>query len=343
MTNTMNVRVRYRKAKLVDLSNSENGEVFDSDTLESYILKLLRSEIAKDVNSRVLPTIEDERHSLCLHFSSIQVGSVTFDLLHLDDRTEFKTWKRPKTVVPLSSVSGTKVPDDEVSLQEPAYLMVAGNHVAVIERIGLRTPAIEGYLNQILEKAGVRQHKDHYWKLVPKIEAIGTQALKGGVEKIILRPRAALSGSAPSEAFFETDKQPRRRARKIDEFIEHGSRILDMLEVFGARQSDIDKLREQMSSDLVLKAKVEISVLKAERSSVASVSADDIQAAFAQLTNTSDIDVLDRDGKTNGKITQLAHQVEVRHDDGIIDPDSAVAALAAGMSSWAAKGAISLS
>lgn len=340
MANIMNVRVRYRRAKLVS-KVSDQATICDKGTLEDAIRALLKGKLASDVNSRVLPTIEDERHKLCLHFSSIQTGSVAFDLLHLDDRTEFKTWKVPKTAVPISAVSGTKVPANEVSLQEPAYLMIAGDHVAVIERIGLRTPSIERYLNQILEKSGSSTINESYWKLVPKIESVGVQSLKGGVEKIILKPRAALSGSGHSQVETIASKS-RKRARKIDEFIGHGAKILDMLEVFGAKQSDIEKLREQMSSDLVLKARVEISVLKAERATEARVSADDIQTAFAHLTDTSDIEVIDRDGKTNGKLTQLSHQIEVVHDDGIIDPDSAIAALAAAMSSWAAKGAISL-
>jgi hypothetical protein len=341
MTETMLVRVRYRRAKHVDQANPDH-EIGGQGTLEEAIRKLLTSSLASDVNSRVLPTIEDERHSLCLHFSSVQTGSVTFDLLHLDDRTEFKTWTKPKTAVPVSKVSGTKVPPDEVSLQEPAYLMVAGNHVAVIERVGLRSPSIENYLNQILEKATIIQSSKSYWKLIPKIEAIGVKALKGGVEKIILKPRAALAGSADSEIAPGAGKM-RTRTRKIDEFIEQGERIFSMLEVFGAKQTDIEKLRSQMSSDLVLKARVEISVTKAERSSEAKVSADDIQTAFAHLTETSDIDVIDRDGKTNSKLTQLSHPVEVLHNDGIIEPESALNALAAGMSSWAAKGAIELS
>lgn len=339
--NTMNVRVRYRLAKLVE-NDQDQTECTNEGTLEGAIRSLLAGELGADVNSRILPTVEDERHSLCLHFSSIQEGSVAFDLLHFDDKKEFKAWKRPARPVPLSTVSGIKVPKNEVSLQEPAYLMVAGNHVAVIERVGLRTPSIQNYLNQILQKAGSHDPNKRHWRLVPKIEAVGVEALKGGVEKIVLKPRAALAGSAVSEA-TNAPEQGKRRARKIDEFIQHGSRILQMLEVFGAKESDIEKLREQMSRDLVLKARVEISVLKAERSTEAKVSADDIQTAFAHLTETSDIDVHDRDGKTNGKLTQLSHQVEVKHDDGIIDSESAMQALAAGMSSWAAKGAINLS
>jgi len=336
----MNVRVRYRRAKLLS-NDTGHRQITDAGTFEDAIRDLLKSALATDVNSRVLPTVEDERHSLCLHFSSIQEGSVTFDLLHLDDRIEFKTWSRPKTPVPVSVISGTKVPPDQVSLQEPAYLMVAGDHVAIIERVGLRTPSIESYLNQILEKAGTLSTQHCFWRLVPKIDAVGVQALKGGVEKIILKPRAALSGSAVSEV-LPRKPQDRRRVRKIDELIEYGPKILQMLEVFGAKESDIERLREQMSRDLVLKARVEISVYKAERSTEARISADDIQTAFATLTETSDIDVVDRDGKTNGKLTQLFHQVEVKHEDGIIDPDSALQALAAGMSSWAAKGAITL-
>lgn len=337
----MNIRVRYRRAKLISAADGQT-EILESGTLEDAIRSLLRSDLASDVNSRVLPTVEDERHSLCLHFSSVREGSVSFDMLHLDDRTEFKTWKRPSKAVPISSVSGTKVPPNEVSLQEPAYLMVAGNHVAVIERVGLRTPSIEHYINQLLEKAKLIAPSVRYWKLVPKIEAVGISALKGGVEKIILKPRAALSGAAHSQV-TELARKPRGYRRKIDEYMEYGHKVFEMLELFGAKESDITKLREKMSSDLVLKAKVEISILKAERASEAVVSADDVQTAFAHLTETSDIDVVDRDGRSNGKLTQLSHLVEVMHDDGIIDPESAIAALAAGMSSWAAKGAITLS
>lgn len=337
----MHVRVRYRRAKLFE-GDEDVSEKSPCGSLEDAIRTLLGSQLAGDVNSRVLPTIEDERHHLCLHFSAVHEKSVAFDVLHFDNRKEFKTWQRPASAVPISSISGTKVPKNHVTLQEPAYLMVSGNHVAVIERVGLRTPSIENYLNKILEKSGTIDLKKSFWRLIPKIEAVGIESLKGGVEKIIVKPRAALIGEAVSEIQNSKPASKRRYARKIDEFIEQGQKILDVLELFGARESDIEKLRDKMSKDLVLKARIEISILKAERATEAKISADDIQQAFAHLTDTSDIDVIDRDGKTNGKLTQLSHSVEVKHDDGIIDPENAISALAAGMSSWAAKGAIAL-
>lgn len=338
MTDVMTVRVRYRLAKHV-LSDDPDKLHESQETLEQQIRNLLSGKLGSDVNGRLLPTIEDERHSLCLHFSSVKEGAVIFDLLHLDDRTEFSTWKKPAGTVPISTLSGTKIPGDEMSLQEPAYLLVSKNHVAVIERVGLRTPAIEAYLNQLLEKDGKIDSNKAFWKLVPKIENLGIEKLKGGVEKIILKPHAALAGEAQSTI----DKPIRRsRARKIDEYIGYGEKILQMLQIFGAHDSDIEGLRKKMSSDLVLKAKVEISVSKAERSTEAKVSADDIQKAFAHLADHSDVNVVDKDGKSNGKLTQLSHPVEVKHKDGIIDADSAANALVAGMTSWAAKGAIEL-
>lgn len=340
MSDLIKVRVRYRIAKFVSRENPD-VELISTKNLEQMIRSLLDGDLGKDVNSRVLPTLEDERHSVCLHFSQMNEGALAFDLLHLDDRTEVPTWKRPAVAVPISSLGGTKIAQDEVSLQEPAYLLVSGNHVAVIERVGLRTPTIENYLNDILAKSAEFDREKSYWKLVPRIEAVGVSALRGGVEKIILKPHAALVGEGAT-AISSYGKPPRRYNRKIDEFIGYGQRILDMLQVFGAHESDIESLRKKMSSDLVLKARVEISVSRAERASEAKVSADDVQTAFANMTDYADIDVVDKDGRTNGKLTQLTHVVEVSHVNGIIEMPHAIGALAAAMSSWVAKGAIEL-
>lgn len=339
MSNLMKVRVKYRLAKYMNKSDPDahsNSEIY---TLESRMRSLLAGNLGQDVNERVIKFAEDERHSLCLHFSQLTEGALAFDLLHLDDRTEVPTWKRPANVVPVSSLSGTKLPADEVSLQEPAYMMVSGNHLAVIERVGLRTSTIENYVNDILQKADLLDQTKFFWKLVPRIEAVGVASLKGGVEKIILRPRAALVGEASTGLNQEQTKQ-RRYSRKIDEFIGYGEKILSMLKVFGAHDADIESLRSKMSSDLVLKARVEISVSRTERSSEAKVSADDIATAFAHVTETSDIEVIDKDGRTNGKLTQLSHIVEVTHENGIIDIAHAVSALGAALNSWVAKGAI---
>lgn len=340
MSDLIKVRVKYRQAKHVRKNDPDtivNSEV----TLEAMVRSLLNGQLGQDVNSRVLPIIEDERHSVCLHFSQLNQGALAFDLLHMDDRKEVPTWKRPLQPVPVSSLSGTKIAVDEVSLQEPAYLMVSGNHVAVIERIGLRTPTIENYLNDILDKSKCLTKDQSYWRLVPKIEAKGVSALKGGVEKIILKPRAALAGEGDT-VVERSERSKKRYNRKIDEYIGYGEKILKMLQVFGANEGDIEDLRKKMSRDLVLKAKVEISVSKAERASEAKVSADDIQMAFAQMTETSEIDVIDKEGKTNGKLTQLFHPVEVAHHNGIIEIPNAVNALGAAMASWAAKGVIEL-
>ncbi|WP_140846614.1 hypothetical protein [Sphingomonas glacialis] len=339
MADLIDVRVRYRLAKFVTATDPDLA-VPDAATLESMVRGLLAGQLGNDVNERVIPTVEDVRHSICLHFSQLNEGALAFDLLHLDDRKVVPTWKRPTKPVPVSTLGGTAIAKDEVNLNEPAYLMISGNHVAVIERVGLRTPTIENYLNDILSKASTFDKENQYWKLVPIVEAIGVSALKGGVEKIVLKPHAALIGEAISQVSH--DHKPRRYTRKIDEFIGYGQRIIDMLEIFGAKEGDIENLRKKMSSDLVLKARVEISVSRAERSSEAKVSADDIQKAFASITDGADINVIDKDGNTNGKITQLYHRVEVAHENGIIDMKHAVNALSAAMAAWAAKGVIEL-
>lgn len=338
MSEIIKVRVRYRIAKFVKRDDPDSE--IAGTTLEQMLRSLLAGAMGGDVNSRVLQTIEDERHSVCLHFSQANENALVFDLLHLDDRKIVPTWKRPTAPVPVSSLGGTAIGKDEVSLQEPAYLMVSGNHVAVIERVGMRTPMIENYLNDILTKSTACDKDKSYWKLVPKIQAVGVSALKGGVEKIIFKPHAALVGEAGTA--IHPRKHERKYNRKIDEYIGYGQKIFDMLQVFGAHESDIDQLRKKMSSDLVLKAKVEISVSRAERSSEAKISADDVQIAFANITDSADVDVIDKDGKTNGKLTQLAHIVEVSHENGIIDMSHATNALSAAMASWAAKGVIEL-
>jgi hypothetical protein len=341
MPDVIKIRVKYRLAKYTNKSDPDNLQIDEIDTLEARLRSLLAGNLGQDVNERVIKFAEDDRHSLCLHFSQLTEGALAFDLLHLDDRTEVPTWKRPANAVPISSLSGTKLAADEVSLQEPAYLMVSGNHLAVIERVGLRTSTIENYVNDILQKAGILDTTKHFWKLVPRIEAVGVASLKGGVEKIILKPRAALVGEGSTSLNLQQAKQ-RRYSRKIDEFIGYGEKILSMLRVFGAHDADIESLRAKMSSDLVLKARVEISVSRAERASEAKISADDIATAFAHVTETSDIEVIDKDGRTNGKLTQLSHLVEVAHENGIIDIAHAVSALGAALNSWVAKGAIEL-
>ena len=341
MTEVIKVRIKYRLAKYINRADAEKLQMDGADTLEAKLRSLLAGQLGQDVNSRVVKFAEDERHSLCLHFSQLNEGALAFDLLHLDDRTEVPTWKRPAQPVPVSSLSGTKLAVDEVSLQEPAYLMVSGNHVAMIERVGLRTSTIENYLNDILQKANLLDSNHFYWKLVPRIEAVGIAALRGGVEKIVLKPRAALIGEGVS-GIAEAPAKQRRYNRKIDEYIGYGSKILDMLKVFGAHDADLESLRAKMSSDLVLKARVEISVSRAERASEAKVSADDVATAFAHVTETSDIEVIDKDGRTNGKLTQLSHVVEVAHENGIIDISHAVSALGAAINSWVAKSAIEL-
>tara|TARA_R110002110_G_scaffold47277_2_gene142170 strand:+ start:404 stop:1318 length:915 start_codon:yes stop_codon:yes gene_type:complete len=299
---------------------------------------LLNKQLGNDVNSRVVPISQDQKHSLCLHFSKTHQNSLAFDILHMDDRKELPTWVRPNLPIPASKIRGKKLKSDEVSLQEPAYLLVNGNNVALIERIGLRTGHIQEYLNNLILKSGMPENQVR-WKLIPKIEMASGSVLQGGVEKIILKPQAALSGEGESQ----TKKKKRGYQRKIDEMISNGPRILDLLKALGANEARIEKLRESMSEDLVLRARVEVSVSRAERASEAQISPDDISIAFAELSEMNDIDVVSKDGRSSGKLIQLSHLMEVKQKNGIIELKHAIPALAASLQSWAAKGAIELS
>jgi hypothetical protein len=95
MVELIKVRVKYRLAKFIDKADPDTAHDGESETLEAKIRTLLVGKLGQDVKERVIKFTEDDRHSLCLHVSQLNEGALAFDLLHMDDRTEVTTWKRP--------------------------------------------------------------------------------------------------------------------------------------------------------------------------------------------------------------------------------------------------------
>lgn len=97
-----------------------------------------------------------------------------------------------------------------------------------------------------------------------------------------------------------------------------------------------------MSSDLILKAKLELTVQSLKMKSKAEIDSDTVHQALAELAVDGSVNIVDENGNNDGKLVQLVHQAEVLETGGLIDWERASQALVSAMSAWAAKGAIEL-
>lgn len=330
------VKVHYRLAVL------ENGAAGEP-TLQAALDAAMASPIGADATKRVLPMADDEQHKGCLNFTRSEPAFFVGDVMHLDGRTSLPTWIHPTEPKPYAEIVPRDLAEGEASLGEPVYLMVVGNHVAVIERLGFRNTNLAHYLNELLRTAGLIEGAG-FWRLEPKIEAEGNAWQGGGVRKVLVKPRAAFVGEAPPAG--PTDDQPRRRAKKaaqaFEDLIARGQQVIDALAAFGADETKIESLREAMSSDLVIRAKLELSIAHVRRRSTAEVAPDVIQQALAELAQDGQVVIQSEDGRTNGRLMQLVHTTEVVEKGGMLDWGRAVEALSAALHAWAAKGAIEL-
>jgi len=125
--------------------------------------------------------------------TSRTIASMEHDWLQgrdmLTARSSLPIWIHPTEPKPVAEVVPRDVAKGEASLGEPVYLMVIGNHVAAIERLGFRTTNLATYINGLLAKAGELEDGG-YWKLVPKTEIQGAVAKGGAVRKVIVKPYA---------------------------------------------------------------------------------------------------------------------------------------------------------
>ena len=330
------VRVHYRLAVL------EGGQP-DAPNLQQRLDAMMKSAIGDDTRERILPMADDDQHKGCLNFTRSEDAFFVGDVMHLDGRTSLPTWIHPQEPKPYAEIVPRDLAEGEASLGEPAYLMVAGNHVAVIERMGFRNTNLSHYLNELLRKAG-QIEGDTFWKLVPKIEAEGNAWQGGGVKKVVVKPHAAFVGEAPPTG--PVDDQARKRAGKVarafEDLVARGQQVIDALAAFGADETKLDTLREAMSQDLIIKAKLELSVAHVRRKSTAEVAPDVIQLALAELAQDGQVLITSEDGRSNGRLIQLVHNAEVLEKGGLLDWGRTVDALSAALHAWSAKGAIEL-
>ncbi|QLQ12850.1 MAG: hypothetical protein HZY74_05470 [Brevundimonas sp.] len=240
--------------------------------------------VGKDARKRVFPITDDNQHRACLHYH--EIGSMAFlsDVMHLDGRSALPTWVEPDTPQPLATIVPRELDANEASLGEPLYLLVKGNHVAAIERMGFRNVSLQRYLNALLKSAGELEDGAE-WRLVPKIEITGGEHLSGPVKKIVFKPNAALVGGGPSQTPQAQAGKPRTVSRRLGELVAQGRRVIDMAVAAGADEAKLENLRAQMSNDLALRARLEISVASVRQKTKAEVSPDAVQQAFAELAS----------------------------------------------------------
>jgi hypothetical protein len=330
------IRVHYRKAILAGIDQPEF-------TLQERLTRLVNGELGKDARERVIVISDDNQHRGCLNFSKVGKDSFLADIMHLDGRSSLPTWIHPTEPKPVAEIVPREVAKGEASLGEPVYLLIVGNHVAAIERLGFRTTNLANYINGLLAKAGELEDKAH-WKLVPKVEIQGAVTKGGAVKKIIVRPYAVVAGEGPSQAPAE-DRGRRKLTRAASRFeglMVHGYRVIEMLKAAGADEAKLETLREGMSSDLILKAKLELTVQSLKLKSKAEIDSNTVHQALADLAIDGTVNIVDENGNNDGKLVQLVHKAEVMETGGLIDWQRASQALLSAMSTWAAKGAIEL-
>ena len=327
------VKVHYRRAVL------EGPE--STFSLQDRLQRVMAGKLGNDARERIFGISEDQQHRACLNYH--EVGSVAFlaDVMHLDGRSALPTWLHPKSPEPVAKVVPRELGPDEASLGEPLYLLVKGNHVAAIERMGFRNTNLQAYLNALL-KAGGELDDGTAWKLVPKIEVTGGDHLSGPVKKVTFKPNARLVGDGPSEVSQTPKGKPRMISHRLGDWVAQGRRVIDMAVAAGADEAKVQKLQAEMSTDLALQARLEISVAKVRQHSKASIDPDTVQQAFAELASQGDVLIQSEDGRTNGKLVQLSHPTEVLETGGMIDWQHATQALVSALTAWGAKGAIDL-
>lgn len=333
---TRKVNVHYRSALM-----SGWPDDVAAPTLQESLVQAMRTDCGKDAKQRVFKISQDEKHKACLNVSAIR-DAFAAEILHLDGRAGLPVWVPSTEPKPVADIIHRELSNGESSLGEPAYVYVLGNHVAVIERLAFRRTNLELYLNELFRAAGVLP-EGAFWELKPKVMASNKAVFDSGVKRVIVKPHAALSGEAPSQAPVDKNKgRAKRFAEGLSEAISGAERIIAMLTAAGADETKIETLREAMSTDLVIKAKLELSIASVRRKTTAIVPEGIMETALADLATDGDVAIHSEDGKRKGKLVQLSHLVEVVERDGLLVWENAVLGLSSAITHWAAKGVIDI-
>ena len=331
---TRTVRIQYRHATL-------DGAPQQSMTLQERLGRAMKTDIAKDVSKRLFKVTQaDDGPQGCLNLHQSTTLAFIADIMHFDGRQVSLRFIHSATPTPVAKIEPHQVGANESSLSEPIYFMARGNHLAVIERPSFSLPQFARYINALLATAG-QLEADTQWKLAPKIQYTNVSAIGGAVKRVIFRPRAAIDGYGATHA-----PEPKRRRRDtqaiIEEVLASGSKLVDILKAAGASEAKIESLRQNMSCDLAIRAKIELSFFPVKRKTTAEVSPEIVHYALTELADDGDVDIIADDGKTQGKLVSLSHRAEVLEVDGLLEWTRATEALASALGAWYAKGAIDI-
>lgn len=291
-------KVHYRTAAPQNTKNSLN--------LESILRNILEYPAhGSDYTSRMFE-VSDSKVKAFINRHDADPPGVLVELLPLDSRRALAFVKHPEKPVPQAAVLSRGVPSGEDHLGIPAYFLVIGNHLAVIEAASLRSPQISNYINIILKSTG-RAKDGVYWKLVPKVQVEeGKEALAQAVTRLEIRPIARLIGDAPSEVMPEKGKRESRISPEREEKRVRGSKIFEILSILGASESDLQNVRSKISTDLGLEAKVVITVARDNRKTTAAVDASDFSQAIASMEDTNAVKVVSPELKQSGNLVTLS-------------------------------------
>ncbi len=334
---TKTVRIHYRTATFYGPDDGLPPPVF-----EDVVRTALNGPLGQDFDARAFKLWENRADEAVINASDVTPPGVFVEIYHVDSRREL-TFLKKQAKQKTATVLSRDVPEDENAMGAAAYMLILGNHIAAIEPIALKSTNLTNYFTAFLQKANTCGPSD-FWKLVPKVQMKPGSALaKRGVTRLEIIPDARFVGEGPSETPQEAGKKRGRPTARAEERMARGGKVVELLEVLGASDADLDEVRASLSNDLGLEAKIEIRVRKNNRKTTAKLETDDIAQAIASLEENNRVAVVSPDGKQRNSLTTLSDTMEVLEVGGLLKASNVAAALSAALHQWAARGMIDLS
>lgn len=335
---TRSVRIHYRSAQFTGADDD-----LPKPSFENTLRELLKGPMGDDWETRACRIRDGHADEAMINSSEIEGKGVFLEIYHLDSRRDLAFLKKLGGKAKTASVLSRPVPADENAMGDAAYLLVIGNHVAAIEPLALKPGALTNYFNALFQKDN-RLEADESWKLVPKVQVKdGGWTKQRGLTALEVRPHARLVGEGPSATPVEAGKRRSKPSRKAEARISEGGKLAELFEILGAQEADLDGLRESMSLDLGLEAKIVFQVRRNNRKTEARLETDDLSQAIASLQEHNDVALVSPDGKQRRGLTTLTEPGDVLETGGLLSLPHTSAALSSALMKWAGKGIIDLS
>lgn len=337
-SDTRSVRIHYRAAHFYGEDDGLPSPIF-----EDVIKALLKGPMGDDYEARACRVRDGHADEAMINSSDIDGTGVFLEVYHLDSRRDLTFLKKQGGKAKTASVLSRPVPADENAMGDAAYLLVIGNHVAAIEPFALRPGALTNYFNALFQK-DKRLKPTESWKLLPKVQVKdGSWVKERGLTALEVRPHARLVGEGPSVTPVVVGKRSPKPTKKAEARVAEGGKLAELLEILGAEEADLDGLREAMSLDLGLEAKIVFQVRRNNRKTEARLDTDDMSQAIASLQEHNDVALVSPDGKQRRGLTTLMEPAEVLETDGQMTLGHISAALTSALMKWSAKGIIDVS